>query len=198
MLFVRNFLFNISNCKICFIHNLSTNKKLKEMDSLNGGRKTRSNKSKIKNEISDDSSSTKSKYFAHIDENTNPDSKNENKIITTEHNKIKIKTKIKSEAIESSTEYTEPERFIKNENVEVKNQFSNQTHKSKNPNKNSDQSQISLTDKFSPNQSKTPLNWVIQLENIRRMRSELDAPVDTMGCDQLFDPLSSPKVIIII
>ena len=39
-----------------------------------------------------------------------------------------------------------------------------------------------------------PKNWLRALENIRQMRREKNAPVDTMGCGVLADPLASPKL----
>lgn len=43
-----------------------------------------------------------------------------------------------------------------------------------------------------------PKNWQIVLENIKKMRSSNDAPVDTMGCDKTMEDLRlvDPKVII--
>jgi hypothetical protein len=43
-----------------------------------------------------------------------------------------------------------------------------------------------------------PPNWLKQLERIREMRSDQNAPVDTMGCDALssLDPNVSEKVFI--
>lgn len=39
-----------------------------------------------------------------------------------------------------------------------------------------------------------PENWLEQLNLIRTMRSEWNAPVDTMGCDSNWDADSSPQV----
>lgn len=39
-----------------------------------------------------------------------------------------------------------------------------------------------------------PDNWAEVLENIRQMRKNKDAPVDTMGCDKLYDDDVSPQV----
>lgn len=39
-----------------------------------------------------------------------------------------------------------------------------------------------------------PDNWEEVLENIRRMRKDKDAPVDTMGCDKCCDDEVSPQV----
>ncbi|XP_041363106.1 endonuclease III-like protein 1 isoform X2 [Gigantopelta aegis] len=38
-----------------------------------------------------------------------------------------------------------------------------------------------------------PLNWRQQLKNIREMRRERDAPVDTMGCDVISDHTATPQ-----
>lgn len=40
-----------------------------------------------------------------------------------------------------------------------------------------------------------PKNWITVLENLRKMRENQDAPVDTMGCDQCPDEDASPKVL---
>ena len=40
----------------------------------------------------------------------------------------------------------------------------------------------------------SPPNWKEQLVNIRRMRSDFDAPVDTMGCEKISDRDGRPKV----
>ena len=42
-----------------------------------------------------------------------------------------------------------------------------------------------------------PDNWISLLNNIREMRKHQDAPVDTMGCDEISDRSSSPEVSII-
>lgn len=39
-----------------------------------------------------------------------------------------------------------------------------------------------------------PRNWETVLKNIQKMRSNADAPVDTMGCDQTKDEKYTPKV----
>lgn len=39
-----------------------------------------------------------------------------------------------------------------------------------------------------------PENWLEQLNLIRTMRSESNAPVDTMGCDSNWDSDSTPQV----
>ena len=41
-----------------------------------------------------------------------------------------------------------------------------------------------------------PKNWYEVVENIREMRKDRDAPVDTMGCDKCMDETASPEVII--
>ncbi|CAH8470217.1 unnamed protein product [Schistosoma rodhaini] len=38
-----------------------------------------------------------------------------------------------------------------------------------------------------------PLNWRVQLSNIRKMRESRDAPVDSMGCERLADETEHPK-----
>ncbi|CAI5445496.1 unnamed protein product [Caenorhabditis angaria] len=38
------------------------------------------------------------------------------------------------------------------------------------------------------------VNWQKDVENIRKMRNEVVAPVDTMGCHKLADPLAKPEV----
>ena len=43
-----------------------------------------------------------------------------------------------------------------------------------------------------------PTSWRQQLQNIKQMRRERDAPVDVMGCDKLSDANASPEVYIII
>ena len=40
----------------------------------------------------------------------------------------------------------------------------------------------------------SPPNWEEQMVNIRRMRSDFDAPVDTMGCEKISDRDGRPKV----
>lgn len=40
-----------------------------------------------------------------------------------------------------------------------------------------------------------PDNWAEVLENIREMRKDKNAPVDTMGCDKLYDDDVSPQVL---
>lgn len=40
---------------------------------------------------------------------------------------------------------------------------------------------------------KTPQNWELMLHNLREMRTEFNAPVDTMGCDMCMDKSGSPK-----
>ncbi len=39
-----------------------------------------------------------------------------------------------------------------------------------------------------------PPNWQKELDNIYKMRSCRDAPVDTMGCDKISDETASPEV----
>lgn len=39
-----------------------------------------------------------------------------------------------------------------------------------------------------------PNNWILLLNNIREMRKHQDAPVDTMGCDEISDRSSPPEV----
>lgn len=39
-----------------------------------------------------------------------------------------------------------------------------------------------------------PENWEIILDNIRKMRSGCDAPVDKMGCERCVDENESPEV----
>ena len=39
-----------------------------------------------------------------------------------------------------------------------------------------------------------PPGWRTQLENINEMRKNRDAPVDSMGCDDISDALASPQV----
>lgn len=41
-----------------------------------------------------------------------------------------------------------------------------------------------------------PNNWMKIVENIREMRKERDAPVDTMGCDMCMDETGSPKACV--
>lgn len=43
-------------------------------------------------------------------------------------------------------------------------------------------------------ESQFPLNWEIVLNNLREMRKNFDAPVDSMGCDKCFDENAPPKV----
>lgn len=40
----------------------------------------------------------------------------------------------------------------------------------------------------------TPENWEVMLDNIRKMRNDFDAPVDTMGCEQCVNQQDSSKV----
>lgn len=42
-----------------------------------------------------------------------------------------------------------------------------------------------------------PENWLEQLNLIRTMRSDSNAPVDTMGCDSNWDSDSPPQVILL-
>lgn len=42
--------------------------------------------------------------------------------------------------------------------------------------------------------SRMPPHWKEVLQNLREMRKEHDAPVDTMGCDQCPDEKASPEV----
>lgn len=39
-----------------------------------------------------------------------------------------------------------------------------------------------------------PKDWSLKLDNIRKMRSALDAPVDTMGCERLAQTSADPQV----
>lgn len=39
-----------------------------------------------------------------------------------------------------------------------------------------------------------PENWELTLNNIQKMRSEFNAPVDGMGCEKCVDINESPKV----
>ncbi|KAF6203527.1 hypothetical protein GE061_001858 [Apolygus lucorum] len=39
-----------------------------------------------------------------------------------------------------------------------------------------------------------PANWEKTLDNIRKMRKEVEAPVDSMGCDMCHDKTTSPKI----
>lgn len=41
---------------------------------------------------------------------------------------------------------------------------------------------------------KIPFNWEVVLKNLREMRKNFDAPVDTMGCDKCHDDSADPKV----
>lgn len=43
--------------------------------------------------------------------------------------------------------------------------------------------------------TKEPLNWKSVLDNLREMRKDRDAPVDTMGCDKCMDEEGDPKDI---
>ena len=46
-----------------------------------------------------------------------------------------------------------------------------------------------------PDESKwVPENWEVVYDNIKIMRQNMDAPVDTMGCDQQQDQDSPPEV----
>lgn len=44
-----------------------------------------------------------------------------------------------------------------------------------------------------------PLQWIEQLENIKIMRKDKNAPVDLDGCESIssLNPLITPKVILI-
>lgn len=44
----------------------------------------------------------------------------------------------------------------------------------------------------------SPANWKKTVENIRKMRKDMVAPVDDMGCDQAADLNESPEVCIFI
>ena len=67
------------------------------------------------------------------------------------------------------------------------------------------QTHSSITNSFSPYfppATKTPQpfphfppHWEDHFQNIREMRSRMDAPVDSMGCDTLFHPPSAPRVL---
>lgn len=49
------------------------------------------------------------------------------------------------------------------------------------------------TEKYESN-DKMPLNWETVLYNLREMRKDFDAPVDSMGCNKCHDEKASPKV----
>lgn len=50
------------------------------------------------------------------------------------------------------------------------------------------------TDEEIPNSTWNPPSWNQTLENIRKMRKDVVAPVDNMGCDQAADRDESPEV----
>jgi len=51
------------------------------------------------------------------------------------------------------------------------------------------------TNEKTTNSDWKPPNWEKTLDNIRKMRKEIVAPVDNMGCDQAADLNESPEVI---
>ncbi|KAL0127202.1 hypothetical protein PUN28_005476 [Cardiocondyla obscurior] len=96
-----------------------------------------------------------------------------------------IKTeKIKTEVIETEKIKTDEikTKTIKTEGIK--------TEKRVTENKNVETDSKSTEDK----KRWMPFNWEVILKNIKEMRKDKTAPVDTMGCHKCADPNASPKV----
>ncbi|XP_066903113.1 endonuclease III-like protein 1 [Halyomorpha halys] len=81
---------------------------------------------------------------------------------------------------------------VKSENVMV----SESTTKSPNKRKRKKPIKVSYTgdNDVTKKDKWEPANWSLVLDNIREMRKDMDAPVDTMGCDVNYDLNLTPEV----
>lgn len=52
--------------------------------------------------------------------------------------------------------------------------------------------------KYETQDDNKPYKWETVLENVREMRKNCDAPVDTMGCDRCVDEKASPEVSVLL